>query len=112
MWARLVGLAAVAGGGLGALCYHTEILNNPWCSSFRVVRFGRATNAVRDHPIGQLRSLITRSYAVQVFWVALDYKWSLHNVYWGTEAYNRTIVDVRPLQETYLCLQHACSRDM
>ena len=31
----------------GAACYHTEILNNPWCSSFRVIRFGRATNAVK-----------------------------------------------------------------
>ena len=38
----LAGTAALA----GAVCYHTNLLNNPWCSSFRVIRFGRAANAV------------------------------------------------------------------
>lgn len=40
----LVGVAGV----VGAVCYHTQLLNNPWSSSFRVIRFGRATNAVRS----------------------------------------------------------------
>ena len=29
--------------------YHSDVLNNPWCSSFRIVRFGRATNAVSSY---------------------------------------------------------------
>ncbi len=30
----------------GAICYHTDVLDNPWCSSLRIVRFGRAACAV------------------------------------------------------------------
>lgn len=37
------GLVAV---GAGVLCYQTDALNNPWCSSLRVIRFGRSSYAV------------------------------------------------------------------
>jgi len=32
--------------GLGSVCYHTQLLDTPWASSLRLVRFGRAAFAV------------------------------------------------------------------
>lgn len=57
---RLVGVSVIgasAAGVAGAVFYNTDVLNNPWCSSFRVVRFGRATNAVS--PVNQKSVLDT-----------------------------------------------------
>ncbi len=34
----------------GTVCYCTDVLDNPWCSSLRVVRFGRAACAVSGAP--------------------------------------------------------------
>lgn len=85
-----LGLAfAALSSATGALCYHADLLNNPWCSSFRVVRFGRASNAA--------------------FWVALDYKWSLRNLQWDTEEYNSTIAKVH--LRSAQCLKEMCSRN-
>ena len=45
-----IGRACVISGvlvaGSGTVCWYADLLSNPWCSSFRIVRFGRATNAV------------------------------------------------------------------
>ena len=44
----LISASVLAGGG--ALCRYNDVLNNQWCSSFRIVRFGRAANAVSYVP--------------------------------------------------------------
>jgi len=43
----LISGSLLAGGS--TVLYYSDALNNQWCSSFRVVRFGRAANAVSGH---------------------------------------------------------------
>lgn len=66
----LIRRLAIASAALTSItagvCYHTEVLNNPWCSSFRIVRFGRATNAV-----SWLRSSHPARLVVTLLWLGV-----------------------------------------
>lgn len=42
------GVACAALAGVGAAGYHGGLLDHPLCSSWSVVRFGRASSAVSD----------------------------------------------------------------
>lgn len=93
-----VACAAVA-SATGAICYHTDLLNNPWCSSFGVLRFGRATNAVSASWRSYVATVLAQCMSecilhLKAFWVALDYKWSMRNLEWKTEEYHTTITQV------------------